>query len=369
MNLFRKRKTVLYITSGNLEGGNVVFTKDPIIKDSVTMSWTEDGISNSIKTMIAKLKSKKVLLALGEGFVHIVNITLPNNLSANEEAKYRMQEVKKIVNGDLDEKQWKFKEVAYHTDKKEILAYAPLTEKFKVLEAAFQDAKCSIIYIEPDIIAKARHQNVLIGTALGSIEAKRPQNTPLLHISKNISLEVSKSSRFTSKGIVAMVATTAVVCVALILTNKLNTKISNNIQPNIPQEEVIVIPEEPESPETTESVETMQQVIEVPEFKAEEYIIQILNGTTIDGLAARTSEKFKEAGFENIEIGNAETDEQLTTEIFFSNELSSPELKILVLELLESSGEGIISQDATADFYDVVIILGQDIAKKQEDAQ
>ncbi len=361
MNLFKKRKTVLYITSTNLEGGNITFSKEPTLSDYSNSTWSEDNLNNIIKALLTKLNAKKVILALGEGFIKIVNVTVPNNLPVKEELMHITQEVKKVCPEIQDTAAWMFKEIAYHTDKKEVLAYTPIVEKYKILTDALQAAKCTIEGIQPDIVAKARNENVLLGAALEHMQENDVEKIPLLQLTKNTSLEVARTSNTPTKWLLGLILLGALLIVGAYFVTERKENVVYNTTDNV-QPEVLEVKETTESVEQikAETEETADPAVQKEEFKAAAYSIQILNGTTVEGLAAKTSEKLKEAGFVNVEIGNADNTEQEKTEILFNGKPDNVELKITILDLLELN-EGSIKPQADAAEYDVLIILGQDL--------
>jgi len=92
--------------------------------------------------------------------------------------------------------------------------------------------------------------------------------------------------------------------------------------------------------------------------------IEIKNGTTVNGLAFRTSSKLKDLGYEIVKIGNAPTQDYETTAVY---NLSTDEKKESVSQVLESIFNVSVSTDIpdwveklagpSTEFY---IILGMD---------
>ncbi len=352
MNIFNKRKTVLYITNNTLEGGNVIFSKEPILTDYTSITWSDDGLNNSLKLLSTKVRAKKVILTLGEGFISIVNITLPNNLQLTEEREYILQEIKKVSPDTAESGNWKFKTIAYHTDKKEVLAYSPIIEKFQMLTSALQSIRCAVECIEPDIIAKARHQNALIGAAIEAKDEKTGTNEPLIHLTKNVALDIQKVNKISNKWVAISFVVLMLGIGMWIITQNTNSNESTNESQEVPVEVM-------KTNETTESTGTPAK-IQKEMFNPENYSIQILNGTGIEGLAAKTSGEFKNIGFADIEIGNAASADVLITQIYFKAEPDITELKIIVLDTLGLHEGNIQNKSEENGEFDVKIVLGQD---------
>ncbi|MEK7212176.1 MAG: LytR C-terminal domain-containing protein [Patescibacteria group bacterium] len=84
--------------------------------------------------------------------------------------------------------------------------------------------------------------------------------------------------------------------------------------------------------------------------------LRILNGTYVEGLAKSWQGKFKDAGFENVSMGNAQARNYIRTLIIYKpereNVLSS------ILEILESGGVTEVDKQADADSpTDVIIVV------------
>jgi len=88
-----------------------------------------------------------------------------------------------------------------------------------------------------------------------------------------------------------------------------------------------------------------------------EVSLEILNGSGVSGLAGATSEQFEELGYENIEIGNADSAEETT--IIASENYSEVELKNILEDI-----QRILEVDEISSFEDLdtdlKIILGED---------
>lgn len=108
-------------------------------------------------------------------------------------------------------------------------------------------------------------------------------------------------------------------------------------------------------PEATTSPETK------PPPTREEVSLQILNGTTISGLAKAWQGKFEDAGFQVIALGNASRQDYIGVEIV--SKLSKKEIIPVIREVFARFG---VSEDTIREIegveeseYDVVIILGR----------
>lgn len=345
MNFFKKRKTVLYVSDNNLEAGIVVLGNNPTVIDYVSIPWSEDSIDNSIKKLTEKVRSRKFVLTLGENLVQLVNLTVPNNLTEEEESEFRSQELSRNAKSYDGNTQWQFREIYQHSDKKEILAYTPIPEKFKFLSDALRKAQCRVECIESDIFAKTKNPNVLIGSVLGDTQ-KDGNNPTKLKTDTRIFLIIPVMLILVMFGIADY----------RIMKKPGDMEVTSNIT-------------EPNKLEITGAKETTQstQTIEVArkeQFDPQKYSVKILNGTKVEGLAAKTAKEFSEAGFSKVEIDNADDADYEETKVYFDKKSDNIELKIHVLDLL-GLNESSLSDTEGEENSDVVIVLGYDFAKRR----
>ena len=84
--------------------------------------------------------------------------------------------------------------------------------------------------------------------------------------------------------------------------------------------------------------------------------LQILNGTTVQGLARRTATLFEGFGYEVVSIGNAESDQEEYTRII--DRRGDPERAQNVARIIHCTRvESLMDSDPPAD---ITIILGRD---------
>ncbi len=122
-----------------------------------------------------------------------------------------------------------------------------------------------------------------------------------------------------------------------------------------PSEEVVIA--EPTSA-PAEEVEEEEEIV------ASEYTISILNGSGIAGEAGKVEDLLIEAGFEEIETGNADAYDYIETQVSVTEDAPSG-LYSLVEESLEGAYTVILSEDNLDEDsdYDVEIIVGSEKAE------
>ena len=86
--------------------------------------------------------------------------------------------------------------------------------------------------------------------------------------------------------------------------------------------------------------------------------VEILNGTTVSGLARSAAPLLQSFGYRIVRIGNAEHHQHATTLVL--DRRGRPELAARVAELMKCSGAGSEADSAVAPEVDVTIVLGGD---------
>lgn len=127
--------------------------------------------------------------------------------------------------------------------------------------------------------------------------------------------------------------------------------------------------------QTNQSLEESDQIYEKQiQNNNEEFLepssfnltIQVLNGTTTTGLAAKFANLLKENGFKNVNIGTADNSDYQNTTISFFPEYNRQ--VNLIVKLLKRDYEQIdLTPPEFSDSADVTIILGSQLQPKEED--
>ncbi len=97
---------------------------------------------------------------------------------------------------------------------------------------------------------------------------------------------------------------------------------------------------------------------EVISINKEDVTIEVLNGSGIAGEAGFLQKELEELGYTDIEVGNADEQDQETTQLFMSSEFAQSDAREELVAKLESLyNEVEVTEDAPDDF-DVRIITG-----------
>lgn len=144
---------------------------------------------------------------------------------------------------------------------------------------------------------------------------------------------------------------------------------------NPPPEEVILDTDQPVESETSDSTDSTEEGSEdapaeesQPQVSREQIQVSVFNGTSVAGLAGRTSGLVQELGYENIETGNSSTAIEGEVSVLYSSNVPAEfieELEQVLLERFEvvtstESFEGGADEETEEELYQISIVLGAD---------
>ena len=116
-------------------------------------------------------------------------------------------------------------------------------------------------------------------------------------------------------------------------------------------------PEPSPTPTPFEPTQTTEPTEAPEEIDREDVSIEVFNGTGIGGEAAFLQEELEDLGYEDIEVGNASSQDYEETQVTFSSDLSDAVVDEIT-ELLEGTYQDVnVDTDSDAD-VDVSIITG-----------
>jgi len=96
---------------------------------------------------------------------------------------------------------------------------------------------------------------------------------------------------------------------------------------------------------------------EEPEINKSEIKIQVLNGTGITGAAGDLKDELEEIDYEDIEVGNATTQDNSKTSVSYKTGLSES-IKDELTKKLEDLYEEVVVEEKTMDEFEIMIVTG-----------
>jgi len=120
--------------------------------------------------------------------------------------------------------------------------------------------------------------------------------------------------------------------------------------------ELVLSPEEP-TPTLVEERVTPTSTPTPKLINKDEIKIEVLNGTGIGGQAAFLQDKLEGLDYGNIEVGNANTQDNSETEVVFERSVAD-EVKEEIIEILEELYKEVDVSTSSLDGFDIQIIAG-----------
>jgi Tfp pilus assembly PilM family ATPase len=162
----RKEINVLYIHNGFIELAQVAVAKTVSIQKKFRVSFDDTNINEALFQLMAKVKSKKVYLLLGQEYCYVVNFSIPSHILLSEERNFVYKRISESVPEIITEKDWDFKVITKNNDEKKILAFAFVKNKFELIRKAIEKIEVEVVAIEPEEISVLRNSNPVIGVAI-----------------------------------------------------------------------------------------------------------------------------------------------------------------------------------------------------------
>jgi len=329
--MFKTKKTIIYITKRKLRAGFVT-TRPPLrISNLIESEWSLENLGQVLAQIRAKLKTKTVRLLLADDLAYVVRFNIPPDLSGNEERKTVAEKIVELIPEDLENEDWDYKEVAKKGQEKEIIAFAPIKERFMHISIALEKAGLEVEAIEPEIIAKSRHEDPMIGLALkkdlkgkdeevlnlkplvikSSPEPEQGEKEKQVSVPENNQPQVFLSD--TPKPTLVNKKLLIVFLIILLLSSLIlsgiffyrsRTKLKN--EPEATPAPVV---------ETSPTPEAAPSPMPDTEVKLSDYSVQILNGSGLAGEAGFVEKILATEGFDKIDTGNADSYDYTDTQV------------------------------------------------------
>ena len=176
--MLRSKKKVIFITSGFLEGAEVEVSGRAKVKKRIKIDWKWSSLMNALAQMVDALEMKSAYLVLGEQFSYDLKFLIPQSMQGLEERRYVFEIVKNKIPEELVDEEWDFRETGVGDDDlKEVFVFVPVKAKFQLIKMYLRDAGCRILAVEPEVIARSRNSDPVIGMALKKDFSGKDQET------------------------------------------------------------------------------------------------------------------------------------------------------------------------------------------------
>ena len=365
--MFGEEKKIISVTSKTIEGAIVGGGLRPKVRTTGAVAWTAETIEDVLKGILKKLKTDKILLLLGEDLAYVTTLTLPKATPATQERAAVYEQIRHLIPEILTDWNWDYMVTDVRRGSKNILVFAPVMEKFQIVSNALHKLGCEVNAVEPAPVSKLRNRDPFIGIAQKKDikgDDSRTLNIELAVIKEKKAEKTtdrsSKSPEETSENDPEKEkqSATGAYLTALILITLLSVAAIAGIlyfRKDQPKKDLI---SNQTTPSPVASTSPTNEVAPTPEINFSEYVVEILNGSGTAGKAASVAAILEEAGFENIETGNADRDNYEQTIIQTKESTSSAFLVSKLEELLTeydiATGEVLTATNSS----DLLIIVG-----------
>lgn len=341
--MFNTSKAVISISRDKINACLVDLFPPYNVKELVKLDWTPENLSVVLKQIKDKLKTNQIRLLLSGDLSYVMDVTIPADTKETEERQTVATSVGTEIPEILDNEDWDYKVVSQDKKQKKLIVFAPVKDKFTLISQAFASLKMEIEAVEPEDVAKTRHENPVVGLALKQDLKGKDEEVLNLKLSVTQSTPNPKISSKNRKSpiILFIVVLSFIIIATVIFFRQVQTK---------PTAEPVVTPTPVAS--ITPSLEAS--------LNLSEYLVQILNGSGIAGQAGAVQTLLTAKGFNKFTLGNAKLYNYTDTEISLKANIADDVFKA-ISDILENDYTVVksapsLSQNST---YDVVITVGR----------
>ncbi len=348
---------------------SVVNASNKTITEEKKEKWNPEDFGETeklVEFLIKNIEKNKIRILLEEDVHYLLELPFAQDMTRQQ----ILNKISEKIPEKLDEYSWDYKK----QDEDKLIAFAPVKHIYDNLVVPLHKAQIEIEAVEPERVAKERHENPIIGIALKKDIKGKDEQVLNLRDHKTQPKDVEEVKNFKkfkglenvdleSKKNILLIAVTIILLLVSggILFQYLN---SNKELENEPEtsRELKEQPEETEEEQDTSTSETEEISREEILAILENTNLLILNGSGVPGEANRMAELLKKMGFTNIEQSDADRYNYEETEVS-----AKPNISPIVLEIIEETLTGsyelkFIEENLTVETEsDVIVVVGKRI--------
>ena len=397
--MFGKKYFVIAIKRGKIIATNVKTRGKKKVLDQIEYGWDEKTLDIVISKIIADNKPKSVRILLGEELSYVLRLSVPLDLSEEDEREYIGRQISNKIPEILTDRDWDYKDLHFNivqkkqTQKsKEVIVFSPVKGVFDLISSAIRKAGVKVDAVEPEQIARIRDKNPLVGIAKkvdlkgddkdvlnikpldvrriddsvqeddevlltkvgegdGDLENEQTESVEEIEQEERSDKEGGSRKQLFLAGLMVVLFIIAGVLVYFLIIRKGENEIEVQEQADVVE---TTSPTQTPIPEE-EPEEGTDEVVELETYK-----LQIQNGSGIEGEARIVNEILIAEGFSEADTENAPNYDYVATEVKFKQRLPQ-EVYETVERALNSDYEiekidKFLGEDGE---YDLVIIIGK----------
>lgn len=345
MSLITRPEIIVHFFPHRLVVGKVRVGRHTFLMERSESEWDENTLPEIFTEIKNTFRTETIRILLDDALCHTITVDLPQKTVDMRD--YLRQQIETRIGESPGPQEWDYKKATFPLGKKDkAIVFVPHQNLLKAVTTAANRAELTITAMEPVKIAQKRNEDPMIGLAIK--EDLNGLDEEILNISVQNSTPRSHQGLYILVLLIILVIIITVFGFLGFLAYKnffVNDQSSNDISITAPVTETV----QPEASPTPEAV---------PEANLADYKIQVLNGSGITGKAGDLKAKLTNAGFIEVNTGNATRFDY--TGVSLQTKVGTPQkITETIIPLLDTTPTNPGETLSTDSPYDVVIILGQ----------
>lgn len=338
---------VIFIDKTKLESYKITLGETTSAAKVAEGQWTQDNLSSLLTKLVGSTGQKKFRVLLADELAVVLDLNIPKD--ATDERQVVKEKAMAETGLKLTSDNWDYKLTKTKLNEKQVKFFAPEEDFWHLFTNAVTEAGLEIEAMEPSALSLERHSNPVIGLALkkdlsGNDEAvlnvQPTTPTSFDYVDKSLPRKPVSKRLLLALGVLLLI-----IFGGIFISSKGKT----------------------DSPETSpspvvESLPSPTPALEASPSAAinlDEYKVQILNGSGVAGEAGVVEGILVDAGFSDLDTGNAANYDYTDTEVSLKS-TTTEAVFTAIASALESDYTVVKLQTPLTDSsdYDVVITIG-----------
>ena len=161
-------KTILHFLPEKLMVAVVKLGQTPVIEQTAEIDWQVEGLADALAQFESQIKGE-VRILLSDELSYVLELEVPTDVKEEKLRQFVAEHAKAKIPEALQAEDWDFKIFSLPEDEVgQIIVFAPVKDKFKKISQALATAKIKVEAVEPELVAKTRNEDPMLGLALKS---------------------------------------------------------------------------------------------------------------------------------------------------------------------------------------------------------
>ncbi len=195
--MFLSSTTVLHFTRTSASIAEIAGSSGHAKKKEKQLPWTPETSAQALSQLTKGYSLKKCRVVLGDDIVYVVRTSIPTEITTTKQRTSVAEIVAQEIPEILSSHQWDFafEQASAQQDSSQqpIIIFAPVVSVYTAISDSLVTLGATVFAVEPEEIARTRHQDPMIGIALKE-DSKGADRHSL-----NMPLLPSQSSEVTSE--------------------------------------------------------------------------------------------------------------------------------------------------------------------------